>query len=560
MKKKSVIIVMIVLVATLFGFLAITSPTVKNLETDFNAINAVKHIKEISKQPHSVYDYEAHEEVRQYIINTAKSYVGDENVAQRNYDMAGNKNPKEGITYVSTEYIKNNNLDCEYDIRNVLVTVPGKSETGILLVAHYDSRGHIGRFGELGGSYGAGDDGYGVATLLEIIRYASSQVKNNENTLYVLFADSEEVNMYGSTLEANVNKEVMDKVNFVINVEARGLFGACYMFETSNNNQNVMKFYNKAIDKVSYSVAPAAYSVMTNYTDFMAFTRIGKQGLNFGTLDNINVYHNPSDNYSSVRASSLQHYGSQILPLVKEYLSDVKYQDMNYFVGNQDQVFFNFLPNIFISYSETFGAILSIIILLGVIAYIIFAFKKDWQLFLKQLGVFLGLLVVAIIGGYLVSFVISRFMGTPWTISNVRFNDDKFALLIFMLVMTLGFGLILNKTTKKRESNENFILAAVLFNALLNVLVSFVLSGASFIFMLPALFGLINLVVNKYVNKKLVRDLVTLITIFILVAIYVPLVYSLLLALTIGGLLAFALIAYMPLSILIPQTIKYLNE
>ena len=45
---------------------------------------------------------------------------------------------------------------------------------GILLVAHYDSRGNIKRAGELAESYGAGDDGYGVVTLLEIMRYFSS--------------------------------------------------------------------------------------------------------------------------------------------------------------------------------------------------------------------------------------------------------------------------------------------------------------------------------------------------------------------------------------------------
>ena len=72
----------------------------------------------------------------------------------------------------------------------------------------------------------------------------------------------------------------MDKVNFVINVEGRGMNGAAYMFETSKKNNKVIELYRNAKDKVSYSVAPAVYSVMTNFTDFMSFTEVGKQGLN----------------------------------------------------------------------------------------------------------------------------------------------------------------------------------------------------------------------------------------------------------------------------------------
>ena len=213
-------------------------------------------------------------------------------------------------------------VNTEYDIRNILVQIPGKNTMGLLLVAHYDSRGHVGRFGELGRSYGASDDGYGVTTLLEIMRYFQNKKDSLENSIYFLFADAEEVSMGGSTLESH-NEELMNKVNFVINVEGRGVDGASYMFETSKNNNKVIDLYQKAADKVSYSVAPAVYSVMTNYTDFASFTAVGKQGLNFSTLDNIDNYHNPSDNYGNVNASSIQHYGAQIVPIVNEYVSIV---------------------------------------------------------------------------------------------------------------------------------------------------------------------------------------------------------------------------------------------
>ena len=99
-------------------------------------------------------------------------------------------------------------MDATYDIRNILAKIPGQSEIGILLVAHYDSRGNIVRYGELAKSNGAGDDGYGVVSLLEFMRYFVERKDQLQNSIYFLFADAEETNMMGSFLEAR-NEELI---------------------------------------------------------------------------------------------------------------------------------------------------------------------------------------------------------------------------------------------------------------------------------------------------------------------------------------------------------------
>lgn len=209
------------------------------------------------------------------------------------------------------------------------------------------------------------------------MRYFVERKDQLQNSIYFLFADAEETNMMGSFLEAR-NEELMNKVNFVINVESRGMNGGVYMFETSKNNHKVMELYKKAKEPLTYSIAPAVYSVMTNYTDFTSFLDVGKTGLNFSTLNDINDYHVPSDSYMNVNTATLQHYGNQILPIIQEYAFNEKYGQMDYFESSYDDVFFNFVPGIFVSYSSIFAIVLAILCLIVFITMIVFKkFVKD---------------------------------------------------------------------------------------------------------------------------------------------------------------------------------------
>ena len=78
-------------------------------------------------------------------------------------------------------------------------------------------------------------------------------------------------------------------------------------------------------------------------------------------------------------------------------------------------------------------------------------------------------------------------------------------------------------------------------------------------FMIPALLGIVYLFIEKYVSKKLVKEIVVYVSLFVLALIFIPLIYSLFLALTLGGLLAFAMLVYLPYSTLLPMIKKLLK-
>ncbi len=554
MNKKSLTVFLMFLVSFVLSQMVLKTPSMKNDESEFSGKNALEHIQEISKEPHSVFDYEAHENVRKYIIETAGSFVGSDNVTERNYRSKANVQPADGITF-----IREHDFEVDYDVRNVVVEIEGKNKIGMLLVAHYDSRGHVGNDGQLGGSYGAADDGYGVATLLELIRLLST--KELENSVYFLFADAEETKMMGSKLEAQ-NTDLMNKVNFVLNVEARGVKGASYMFETSKNNNKVLELYEEANYPTTYSVATAVYTVMPNYTDFTSFLEIGKPGVNFAVLDSLDYYHNPKDNYENVSPSSVQHYGEQILPMVLEYTSNAKYADMNYFIGTHDMIFFNLFSNLLIKYSETTGLILTIILILGFIGLMVYAYRKNTfnlRTYGKQFAILGIMLLIAVLSGYLVSQYLSITNGIKWNLTNVN-TKYAFAYFIGFMALMITFISIYLKRKNKEEDNNHFIYAGITINLVLSLITNIALSGASFMFFVPALIAVLVLVVRMFVNNKVAMQVAYAVMILINMFLFVPLIYSLYLAVTIGGLLALALLAYLPLTILIPNVINQLQD
>lgn len=522
------------LVVSLFlSLFVLYTPKPKMSDGSFSAVRALEHIEVISREPHSVFDPVAHEAVRQYIKNTMIDYVGAGNVTEYNYT-------KEEL-----------NEGTEYDIKNVLGVIPGETEVGIMLVGHYDSRGHIGRYGELGRSYGAADDGYALGTMLEIAYLYKDA--NPKNSIYFLFTDAEETGLYGARM-ISTETELMDKIGFIINIEARGVSGAAYMFETSSNNLKVIDFYRKANLPVSYSLATAVYQVMPNYTDFTEFLSIDKQGINFAVLEGLSHYHTPLDNYLEVNVSSIQHYGEQIEPLVKAYAMDEAYGDVDYFVSNQDAVFFTLFANVFVSYSETLANIMHIVTLLLFIGLVVWLYRqkavepgKVLHYTTRFLLVFVGFIVVA----YGFAQLMALFGRTPFSLTYVRMNGSELPTLLFMILL-IGIGYqYYTVKVNTLEKMRAFLIFGIGFHLLLALITGFVLSGASFLFFVPSLLGVVSLYVSKtdYVwVKHGVYGLTTVVSILLIV----PILYSFFLALTVGGTPILVALLFIHLTVLLP--------
>lgn len=517
--KKRIIIISLLIGLMLSMFVLDTpKPVNSDVSNKFSAIRAQEHIEVISRKPHSYYDRDELEEVRDYLKDTLTTYLGSENLKSYHYTV---DELKDGVLDRSKDKV-------EYPIENIMGVIPGVNKEGILLMAHYDSRGHVGRQGEMGRSYGAMDDGYGVASLLELA-YILKEEKPL-NSIYFLFTDAEEVGLFGASMAAK-ETEIMTNAKFLINLESRGQYGPAYMFETSKNNKKVIDLYKHAKMPVTYSMATAVYSVMPNFTDFSPFIDAGMPGINFATLAGLDYYHSPLDRYENIDITSVQSMGTQTEPIIREFMNDAKYIENGYFDSKSDQVFFTLFTGVLISYTQTFAVIFAVLLLIGFIYLVVMKnYKKE--VFTDTLPKGLLLSGVLIIGTLLFTVLTALIEKVDFSITYTRINGiDSFAFIIMVLITLVIFKKLHNK-----KHYNNTLLIGIGLNTILTLLTTFFLPGASFLFAFTALVGIISFIVQKLEINKIYKHITYIASYTLMLLLIVPLLYSFYMALTIGGL------------------------
>lgn len=182
----------------------------------------------------------------------------------------------------------------------------GGGSDALLLASHYDS---------VPAGPGAGDDGAGVATLLEVARALGAGPPLAHDVIF-LFSDGEEIGLLGAAAFA-ASDPAMARVRAVINVEARGSHGPAMMFEAPVDAAPLIEALASAERPVSTSAFAFAYRQMPNDTDFSVFRDRGVPGLNFAFTEGIEHYHTPDDDRAHLDPRSLQHAGDTVLSTVR---------------------------------------------------------------------------------------------------------------------------------------------------------------------------------------------------------------------------------------------------
>ena len=257
---------------------------------EFSGARARVYQEHIGAQVH-VAGSAAAGQVRQYIIDTL-SGLG---VQTRVQDAVGATDALGGMAMAR--------------VQNVVAEIPGTASTGkLFLVAHYDS---------VQVSYGAGDDGAGVSTLLETAR-ALKAGPAPRNDIVLLFTDAEEACLCGA--EAFMSADPLAAGGgVVLNFESRGSSGPAIMFETGRGNADLVGVYGSSVPyPVATSFAVEVYRILPNDTDFSPFRDAGRfTGLNTAYIDGSATYHSPEDRPEYQSVESLQHHGSNALALAK---------------------------------------------------------------------------------------------------------------------------------------------------------------------------------------------------------------------------------------------------
>ncbi len=531
----------------------------------FSAERVVKDIEVISREHHSVAHPQERAEVREYLISRLEG-LGADTVMTFEYDSL--RDPR-NRPYISV-------FDAVNLVADFAPLQASEDTTWLMMVAHYDSRFAQAMPKDTVWSYGAADDGYGVSVILETVSQALKQREHWKQGLKVLFTDAEEVLMIGMTTMWENDRQAFDNVGLMINLEARGPWGPCLLFETSPGNEKVMDLYADAARyPFTYSLTTVVYEFMPNFTDF-TIVKDEIPGMNFSTIADINHYHTDLDNFSNVSPKSLQHYGAQVLPVVMEYLTDAKYADKDYFRSDKDTVNFTVPALGLFNFSKTWWMIINIIVyVFFVLLFMLEVVRgrlKAGKAFRNTAIVLLaGILVLAF--GELVAYICSTIAGADFEafgiIGGIPF--DNAAMIVSMVVIAasvvavycVGRAKAVRQVAGSMRKNAAANAAAhhayenlygTLFLMFVLSLVLVIALGENLMFFIPLFCAVAAMILYHLTSLKF--WLVASIVVILLHAL--SFLYALTMALTIGAFGAVAMLAFFDIMVLIPLADLYL--
>ena len=557
-------------IAVLAGLLAYgiwTRPAAEPADAEgFSADRAVKDIEVISKEHHSVAHPEERARVREYLVQRLEQ-LGADTVMQYRYDsLVGPQNKHVVYTFDAV------NVLAEFAPADV------QDPTYLLMVAHYDSRYSQPMPKDTVWSYGAADDGYGVSVILETVNQALKYRQDWKQGIKVLFTDAEEVGMMGMKAIWENDREVFDNVGFMINIEARGPWGPALLFETCPGNRKVMDLYAEAAEyPFTYSLTTVVYGFMPNFTDF-TIVKDEIPGMNFSTIADINHYHTDLDNFSNISAKSIQHYGAQIVPITREYLTDEAYSDRDFFKAEDDTV--NFTIPVLGLFNFSKGQYMVLNIIVFVLFLLVFALEgvrgrlkasKVFKSSLLILGIGVGVLVL----GELIAYLCALISGARFKLFGVMHgvSFDNVAMIVSVVLIALAcVAVYLSGRSKAIRKVSGSMRASAASNAASKYAGNILYGALALMFFLSAVLlfalgeNLMFFIPLAFASAALILYRITSLKVWILCAVALILLhalsflYALAMALTIGAFGAVAMLAFFDIMVLIPLEDLYLSS
>ena len=567
-KIRPIVLAVAVIASALLAYGLFTLPSPKDVTWEgFSAERVVNDIEVISKEHHSVAHPEERAKVREYLVERLEG-LGADTVQIFRYDsLVGPQNKH--VVYT-------------FDAYDVLAEFPplqaSQDTTYMMFVAHYDSRYSQPVLKDTVWSYGAADDGYGVGVTLETVSQALKFRDQWKQGIKVLFTDAEEVGMMGMKAIWENDRQVFDNVGFMINIEARGPWGPALLFEACPGNEKVMELYDDAAKyPYTYSLTTVVYSFMPNFTDF-TIVKDSIPGLNFSTIADVNHYHTDLDNFSNVSAKSIQHYGAQILPITKTYLTGEQYADRDSLRADSDATNFTIPLLGLFNFSKTGYLIINIAIFL--LFLLVFALEgvrgriKAAKVFKVSASV-LGLAVAVLALGELVAYVCAAAVGAKFKPFGIMagISFDNIAMIVttavIFLLTVLGYAILRKKAVMKTAGSMrasagvaaasryacNTLYGTLALMFLLSAVLVAVL-GENLMFFVPLTFATGGLIFWRLTGWRF--WLVASIALILLHAF--SFLYALAMALTIGAYGAVAMLAFCDFMVLIPLADLYMMK
>ncbi len=200
-------------------------------------------------------------------------------------------------------------------VQNIVATLGPTTGPALMLAAHYDSTPT---------GPGAADDGIGVASMLEVAHLLRGA--RPKHGIIFLIDDGEEAGLLGARAFLDHDPDAK-RVTHLINMESRGVTGPACMFETSRPNAAPLAWFKATADRpVANSLSTDFARLIPNSTDVAIFESAPWTILNFAIIGNETRYHTPGDTPEALDRRSLNHMGSQVLALTRDWVAGTEHK------------------------------------------------------------------------------------------------------------------------------------------------------------------------------------------------------------------------------------------
>lgn len=424
-------------------------------------------------------------------------------------------------------------------VRNIIARRRGAdSGRAVLLMAHYDA---------VPRSFGAGDDGVGVAAILEIAR--ARQHDSLRNDLMILLSDGEEAMLLGAEAFFDLHPWARE-VGAVINMDNRGTGGAALMFQTSpRNGALIAQLPDHPSAARANAVMNDLYRLLPNDTDLSVAIDRGYAGINLALIEGYPRYHSPEDDLAHLDLRSVQQEGETAL-LLSRRLSRLDLRQ----APEPDQVYFNlpFLGLIHYPARQSpiwAGGVLLLTLLLLVIA--VRRHQATPSRLLGGLGVLLVLLALAgaigELGWRILDLFDTQHRALTW---GEPYFGRSWLVAWGAMVVVASVGIL--RLAGRRLTPVELALPPLLLWSIAGVVLAFALPGASSLFIWPALAGILGAWLSTATRAATLRTIALALLAAPVLWLWVPMLFLLETGLTIRGLFLFMALLAAVLTFLIP--------
>lgn len=196
---------------------------------------------------------------------------------------------------------------------------PPPEKGGVLVNAHYDS---------VSTGYGATDDGVGVVSILQIIKYFTTEGNKPKRGIVALLNNGEEDYLNGARVFSQHPLSKFPRT--FLNLEGAGAGGRAVMFRSTDTE--VTKAYKNAKYPFASVLSGDAFKrgIIRSQTDYLVFTEnLGLKGLDVAFYEPRARYHTDRDDVRHTSVDSLWHMLSASIPTLEALSSDTSGTDTN---------------------------------------------------------------------------------------------------------------------------------------------------------------------------------------------------------------------------------------